>query len=290
MVKHARKIHGPAVVLTFDPHPVRLLRPDQAPERLCWTDRKVQLLGDLGVDAMVAFPTDLTFLGLDAHEFFARIVIAGFDARVLVEGPNFFFGHGRSGNVGILNRFCGDAGIVLEVVDPATTGGTTVGETTISSSLIRSLIAEGKIDEANALLTQPYRIRGTVVRGAGRGAKIGFPTANLGQIDTLLPGEGIYAAVAQTGGRLWSAAVNIGPNPTFDEAALKVEAHLIGCDDDLYDRPIELDFLSRLREIKRFDSVEQLVAEMTQDVETTQTIARAHIAALRPPAESDDEP
>jgi riboflavin kinase/FMN adenylyltransferase len=182
----------------------------------------------------------------------------------MVEGPNFFFGHHRSGNVEVLARFCGDADMPFEVAEPVAVDGQIV-----SSSRIRSSILAGNVDEARWMLGRPYRIRGAVVRGAGRGAGLGYPTANVGQIDTLLPGEGIYAARARAAGDWHPAAVSLGPNPTFGEGGLKVEAHLIGFDGMIYQQPIEVDFLSRLREIKRFASAEELVAQMNHDVART---------------------
>ena len=152
----------------------------------------------------------------------------------------------------------------FEVAEPVEIEGQIV-----SSSRIRLLVMAGRVDEARAMLGRPHRIRGVVVRGAGRGAAIGCPTANLDQIDTLVPGEGIYAARALADGRWHPAAVSLGPNPTFGEAGLKVEAHLIGFQGMLYGQPMEVDFLARLREIRRFDSVDALLAQIAGDVART---------------------
>jgi riboflavin kinase / FMN adenylyltransferase len=257
----ARRLGGPAVVFTFDPPPSRILRPEAAPMPLCEADRKAELLTQLGVDAVLAYPTNEAFLRLGAREFFDQIVLDRLAARAMVEGPNFLFGRQRGGNVQVLGQFCAEAGITLEVVDPIEIGGQLV-----SSSRIRELIAAGRVDEARNLLGHPYRVRGTVVRGAGRGSKLGYPTANIGQIATLLPAPGIYAAQALAAGARWPTAVSLGPNPTFDEGLLKVEAYLIGYEGFLYDQPIEVDFLARLRDIERFGSVEALVAQMARDV------------------------
>lgn len=263
----ARRVRGPAVVFTFDPHPAHVLHPDRAPRPLSWTDRKAELLAAASAEAVIAYPIDREFLRLDAKAFFDRIVRDRLDARGMVEGPNFFFGHDRTGDIGALEHFCSDAGIVLEVVEPVALGGEVV-----SSSRVRSLIAAGQVEQARQMLTEPYRIRGRVVRGAGRGADLGFPTANLGRIDTLLPAEGIYAGRGWVRQAPWPAAIAIGPNPTFGEAALKVEAHLIGFEGSLYDQPIEVDFLARLRNIERFESAQQLVAQMDRDVAATRSI------------------
>jgi len=258
---------GPAVVFTFDPHPVRLLRPQQAPPPLTWTDRKATLLAQLGVDAMLVYPTDEQFLSLTPTAFFERVVLDGLDARVVVEGPNFFFGRGRAGTVEVLEQLCASAVRRLEIVRPLRQG-----EDYISSSRVRELVSRGDVATARQLLTEPYRIRGMVTHGAGRGSKIGFPTANIDAIDTLLPGQGVYAGRATLGQAVWPAAINIGPNPTFGDHTLKVEAHLIEYEDSLYGQPLEVDFLARLRDIRSFDSVERLKEQLAADVQKTRTL------------------
>lgn len=267
LVAEARRLGGPAVVLTFEPHPAALLRPDRTPPSLSWIERKAELLGQLGADAIVAYPTDAALLGLDAREFFEQIILGRFAGRAMVEGPNFFFGHDRSGDVALLGRLCDEASVVLKIAEPVVVDGAIV-----SSSRIRQCVARGDIDQARRMLTQPYRIRGLVARGVGRGVTLGFPTANLEQIDTLLPAEGIYAGRAWVNGEPWPAAVHIGPNRTFDENHTKVEAYLLGFSGDLYGRPVEVDFLARLRDIVRFETSERLIAQMNQDVAATERI------------------
>jgi riboflavin kinase/FMN adenylyltransferase len=267
LLAKARELRGPAMVFTFDPHPVRLLRPESAPPPLTWTDRKAQLLDELGVTAVIAYPTDEALLALTPEQFFQRIVQEKLAARGMVEGPNFFFGHNRAGNIETLSGLCQAADISLEIVPPISVGGEIV-----SSSRVRAAIQAGDVDLARQLSTRPYRVRGMVTHGAGRGARIGIPTANLAAIDTLLPAQGVYAARAITGAGNWPAAVNIGPNPTFGEHALKVEAHLIGFDGSLYGQPLEIEFLSRLRSIRSFESVEALKSQLQHDIEAARRI------------------
>lgn len=263
---------GPAIVFTFDPHPVRVLRPDAAPPPLTWTDRKAELLAELGVDAVVAYPTDEALLNLSAEDFFRSIVLDQLHAWAMAEGPNFRFGHSRAGDIQLLHQLASQAGIQLEVVEPVSVAGEMV-----SSSRVRRLISAGEIATANQLLTRPYRIRGLVVHGAGRGNKIGFPTANIDGIDTLLPAAGVYAgAVERPTGRR-AAAINIGPNPTFGEHALKVEVHVIDWTGPLYGQVLEVDFHARLRDIQRFENVEALKLQLDRDVAQ----ARSLIAVAR---------
>ncbi len=271
LLEMARRQDVRAVILTFDPHPARLLRPQQAPTPLSWTERKARLLDELGVDAVVAYPTDATLLGLAAGEFFDRIILGQLRARGMVEGQNFFFGHDRGGNIEVLGRFCRQAGIPLEVVEPVQIDGQVV-----SSSRVRTLISAGAVAAAARLLTRPYRIRGSVIHGQGRGNRLGYPTANIGKIDTLLPGEGIYAGQAWIDGRSCASAMSLGSNPTFDESEKKAEAFLLDYHGDLYGRPIEIDFLARLRDIKRFDSADQLVEQMARDVQQTRQIVQEY--------------
>jgi riboflavin kinase/FMN adenylyltransferase len=267
LLAKAREIGGPAIVFTFDPHPVRLLRPESAPPPLTWTDRKAQLLGDLGVQATIAYPTDEALLQLSPEQFFQQIVHDCLEAKGMVEGPNFFFGRGRAGNIDTLASLSAAAGVSLEIVPPVQ-----VGSEIVSSSRVREAIQAGDVDLARQLLTRPYRVRGMVTHGARRGARLGFPTANLEAIDTLLPAQGVYAARAFTPAGNWPAAVNIGPNPTFGEHALKVEAHLIGFAGNLYGQPLELEFLSRLRSIRPFESIEALKQQLAHDIAAAQSL------------------
>jgi len=268
LIAAARVAGGPAVVFTFDPHPVRLLRPAEAPPPLTWTDRKAQLLAELGVDVVIAYPTDEALLQLSADDFFQRIVQDALGARAMVEGPNFYFGRGRSGTIDVLRGLCDRSDVNMKIVEPLKVEGDFV-----SSSRIRKLLADGQVDEARRMLTHPYRLRGMVTHGAGRGAKIGFATANLAAIDTLLPGLGVYAGAAYTDGVRWPAAINVGPNPTFGEHALKMEVHLIDYSGQLYGQPLEVDFLSRLRDIQPFANVQALQAQLQQDITTSRRIA-----------------
>jgi riboflavin kinase/FMN adenylyltransferase len=262
LLERAAAVGGPAIVFTFDPHPVRLLRPDQCPPPLTWTERKAELLAGLGADWVVAYPTDEALLRLSAQEFFDRIVRGALAARALVEGPNFYFGHNREGTIERLHELTAAAGITLDVVPPVEVGGELV-----SSSRVRALLAGGRVEDAAKLLGVPYRIRGMVTHGAGRGAKIGFPTANLAAIETLLPEQGVYAGRAWGEGQSWPAAMNLGPSPTFGDANVRLEVHLIGRHEPLYGQPLEVDFLARLRDIRPFPSPDALAKQLAGDVE-----------------------
>ncbi|WZO98927.1 riboflavin biosynthesis protein RibF [Isosphaeraceae bacterium EP7] len=260
----------PAVAVTFDPHPVALLRPESAPVPLAWTDRNIELLEQAGASEVGVFRTGPWLLELTAREFFDRVIAGQFAAIGMVEGPNFGFGRARGGDTRQLSEWCADAGIALEVIPPTEVDGQLV-----SSSRIRADLAEGRVSEAAALLGRPHRIRGMVTHGAGRGAGLGVPTANLDEIDTIIPAHGVYAALAYIDGEgtPLPAACNVGPNPTFGEQEQKVEAHLIDFRGDLYGRTVHLDFLERLRGTRPFGGLEDLLTQIAADVERSRGIA-----------------
>ncbi len=250
-----------AIAVTFDPHPIALLRPEATPPPLTSIEHRAELLGRYGVDLVLVIPTDRQLLTLTADEFFDTVVRGELRAKGLVEGPNFFFGRNRSGNITVLRSLCAAHGLSFDVVPPVT-----VDEQLVSSSVIRSLIESGDIGHAVRLLGHPYRVRGTVGRGAERGRTLGFPTANLFDVPTLTPANGVYAALAQLPSHRHAAAVHIGPNPTFGEAARKIEVHILDFTGDLYGQPLEIDFLDRVRDVRRFDSGDELRVQLAHDV------------------------
>ncbi len=284
LCQRAQALGGPAVVFTFDPHPVRLLRPEAAPPPLTWTDRKAELLAELGVDVMIAYPTDEALLNLTPVEFFNQIVRERLQARALVEGQNFCFGRQRAGTIEVLEQLAAAANVALEVVPPVVIDGEPV-----SSSRVRRLIAAGNVQSAGKLLTRPYRVRGMVVHGAARGGKLGFPTANIDAIDTLTPAVGVYAGIAHTSREPFPAAINIGPNPTFGEHAKKVEVHLIGANESLYGQPLEVDFLARLRDVRPFAGVEELLAQIRADVSEAERLGRKAMSVASPNSGTREE-
>lgn len=272
LVSRARGLELPALIMTFDPHPAALLRPDGPPPRLTTPAQKAELLMQLGVDAVIQYPTDRALLNLTAREFFDEFVIHHLNAVGLVEGPNFYFGKERSGDGETLRQFCNETGRFLEILSPAEQNGTLV-----SSSQIRQALQAGDVEAASRLLGRPYSLRGTVVEGDRRGRTIGFPTANLSQIETLIPANGVYAAHATEvnapgpSGPRHLAAVSIGPNPTFEQtgnvaAAPKVEAHLLDFTGDLYGKEFELQLLSHVRGLRKFSGVNELQNQIQKDI------------------------
>lgn len=260
-----------AVALTFNPHPVALLRPEAASVPLGWTERNIMLLEQAGAHEVGVFRTGPWLLGLTAREFFDRVIVGQFGARGMVEGQNFQFGRDRGGNTALLAQWCDSAGLDFEVVQPIQFEGQVV-----SSSRIRRCLVEGRAEEAARMLGRPHRIRGRVTHGAGRGAGLGFPTANLEGIDTLIPADGVYAAHAFLDGEgpPLPAACHIGPNVTFGEQVRKVEAHVLDFEGDLYGRTVELDILQQIRPTRKFAGLDDLLAQIRSDIERTRAVCQ----------------
>lgn len=262
--KLADRLDGPAVAVVLDPHPVSILRPEAAPQRLSWIERRAEKMQPLGIDCLVVCETTREFLQMTAEQFFRSLVVERLAACAIVEGPNFFFGRNRGGNIERLGSFCKEKNLELKIVDASEQGGQM-----ISSTRIRGLLNQGDVAEAHELLGGPHRIRGKVISGDQRGRQIGFPTANLDQIDVVVPVAGVYGGLATVGKEVFQAAIHVGPNPTFEQAgSLKVEIHLLNFEGDLYGSELLVDFMFRVRDISRFESADALIRQLHQDIES----------------------
>jgi riboflavin kinase/FMN adenylyltransferase len=261
-VAQARAVGGLAVVLTFDPHPARLLSPQRAPASLTTRAQKEELLAGLGVDRLAVLPFD-TEMARRSPEAFARDVLAGaIGARHVVVGESFRFGHRREGDVRLLVALGDRLSFGTRAVPPVLEEGVPV-----SSSRIRDALARGEVRAARGLLGRAYYVDARVVRGDGRGRRIGVPTANLEPENEILPAWGVYTARCRVEGEEWRpAVVNLGERPTFGGGPVALEAHLLDFDGDLYGARVRLAFHERLRGEQRFDGPERLVARILQDV------------------------
>lgn len=269
LVTAAKASGGPAVVVTFDPPPIHLLAKDVEPRLpLTTLHRRAELLGALGVDYVIVLQTTPELLKLTAENFFDWLVVSNLDARVMVEGPNFRFGHQRLGDTRLLGSLCEAAGLKLHVIQAAQ-----ADSEMISSTRIRELLREGQVAAANQLLTANYQVRGRVAAGDRRGRTLGFPTANLAGWKTALPCDGVYCGVTQLDGKKHAAAINIGPNPTFDNSGQKVEVHVIDWEGDLYGSELTVELVDRLRDVKRFESLDALKSQLAIDVSRCREIA-----------------
>jgi riboflavin kinase/FMN adenylyltransferase len=259
----------PLVVVTFDPHPDEVVRPGSHPPLLCTPRFRMQLLGKVGADAVCMLPFTREFSQLPAEEFVRTVLVDGLHAAAVVIGENFRFGHKAAGNVTLLAELGEKYEFTAEGVTLLTDEGVT-----ISSSQIRDLLAVGEVEAAARELCRPHRVEGVVVRGQQRGRALGFPTANAEPPpNTAIPADGIYAgwlASLDTEGtelERWPAAISVGTNPTFDGSDRTVEAYALDRDDlDLYGVHVAVEFAERIRGQVRFDSVDDLVTQMHQDV------------------------
>jgi riboflavin kinase/FMN adenylyltransferase len=255
-----------SIAVTFDPHPAQLLRPERAGPFLTTIEDRLALLQQY-VDHVLVLRTSPALLQLTAREFFEQIIVQQLRAKALVEGFNFGFGRDREGTSDVLRGLCEEKGVGLKLMPPREVLGQAV-----SSSRVRADLLAGQVEVVQQLLGRPYRITGVVGTGQKRGATLGFPTANLHDIATLLPGNGVYAVRAIHEGEAWPAAANVGPNPTFGENARKVEVHLIGFAGQLYDQQLSVDFIKKIRDTKPFGSVQELIAQIQKDIGETKII------------------
>ncbi|MEZ5290432.1 MAG: bifunctional riboflavin kinase/FAD synthetase [Vicinamibacterales bacterium] len=251
-----------AIVLTFDPHPPRVVRPDKAPPLLMTTRQKLAALDRAGVHgvAVVRFTEALSRWSPDA--FVRNVLVDWLRVSEVWVGADFLFGHERAGTFSVLRTLGGQYGFRAEKIDPVR-----YKEFVVSSTRIRRLVAEGRVDEAGALLGHHYAIEGEVVRGAQRGRTLGFPTANLSTHNELVPPAGVYATAAEIDGARWPAVTNVGVRPTFETAgAVTVETHVLGLDRDLYGAAMSLSFIQRLRDERRFADIDALREQIEADV------------------------
>jgi riboflavin kinase/FMN adenylyltransferase len=273
-VELARAKGVPSVVLTFDPHPSEVVRPGSHPPVLTPQRYKAELLEALGVDVLCVLPFTPEFSRLSPDEFVHEVLVEHLHASAVVVGENFRYGSRAAGDLAALAASGHRFGFSVEGVPLQGTQ-----EATYSSTFVRSLVDAGDVAEAARVLGREHRVEGVVVRGDKRGREIGFPTANLSpQPWSAVPADGIYAGRLVRGAEQLPAAISIGTNPTFAGRERRVEAYVLDFDGDLYGERVGLSFAARLRETVRFDTVEDLVAQMAKDVERTRELLERHPA------------
>lgn len=266
---HRAVIQGNDTVLTFEPHPLAVVRPEMAPKLLTTLERKAQLVEQLGVEELVVIPFDAAFAQRSAEDFVEHVLVEMLQATHVSVGENFRFGHRAGGDTKLLGA---DERFETRVVPLVEAEGEVV-----SSSHIRGLVLAGEVDVAERFLGSPFAMEGEVVSGDRRGRELGFPTANLVPDPALIqPGHGIYAARASFGEQTRVAAVNVGVRPTFKtDLVVLVEAFLLDWQGDLYGQRLTLEYVARLRGERRFDSVDALIEQMHADVAATREICGA---------------
>lgn len=263
----AHRSGGTSVAVTFDPHPLKILRPEGI--RLISTIRqKIELIRIAGIDALVVIPFDRQFAQITAADFVENILCRTIGVQELVIGYDYAFGRGREGNIDFLRRQGEEKGFPVTVVEAHYEDGLPV-----SSSRIRQLVMEGRMQDVRRLLGRCYHIHGEVQRGRQRGRVLGFPTANLRlSEEDLCPRKGVYVTQVVCGGRLYGSISNIGHNPTFGENDLVAETHIFDFNDDIYGQPIRLNLLRHLRGEIKFSSAEALSMQISKDVEVARQV------------------
>ena len=271
MAERAHAIGGKAVAVTFDPHPLWILRPDSAPKLLTPLEVKLQLLEQTGVDAVLVLPFTRDLSLMSAHDFARNVLVDALHAREVHEGYNFRFGHKAQGNVDTLAQFGREMGFDVHTYSEQLRRGHHV-----SSSEIRSLIAAGRVERARALLGRPFSILSNPGRGRGFGTRYTVPTVNLARYDELVPANGVYITRVRINGECFDAVTNVGVRPTFGPDSFAIESHLLNFHpiELLAQTGIELIYLKRLREERKFETVDALREQIGKDVQKAQRFFR----------------
>ncbi len=276
VVERAQATSALAGVVTFDPHPLKVLRPTQAPPLVETLEQRLANFQILGLDAALVLHFDAALARLSPEEFAGGILANRLRASAILVGQNFKFGYRQAGDVAQLQQIGGEFGFAVEIIAPVIVDGQVV-----SSSAVRRAVAEGRVAEAARLLGRPFALTGKIARGAGRGATIVVPTLNLATEQELLPQTGVYATETQAAGHLFRSATNVGFRPTFDAGGsrISIESHLFGFNARLVEGPLEVRFWERLREERKFGGPEELRGQIASDLEQARDFFRRLDAA-----------
>ncbi|MDR2344554.1 MAG: riboflavin biosynthesis protein RibF [Planctomycetaceae bacterium] len=270
---HADKLSAPSIVVTFWPHPIAILRADSQNIRPIQTlSRKIELIKNFNVDAIIIIEPDKKFLLQSAETFFFNTIIGQLRSQIIVCGKNFTFGHARTGTVESMIHYGKSTKTNIDIVNSVQINGMT-----ISSSFIRKLLQEGKVSEADKFLGLPYRMSGIVVKGDARGRLLGFPTANIERIETIIPQHGVYATIATVEGKQFVSTTSIGTSPTFNQHIQRVEVFIHNFDGDLYGKELNIDLISEIRNIEQFSSKDELINQMKKDIKQSEIFSTKYL-------------
>jgi riboflavin kinase/FMN adenylyltransferase len=260
--ERARSLGGQSAVMTFDPHPAKVMMPENSPLLITPTHQKLKLIEEAGIDVVFCLSFNKEFAAISAQDFVRTILVAKIGVKELVVGYDYAFGYAREGNISLLREMGDRLGFAVHVVEPVR-----LDHTLVSSTSIRKMVQEGNLSEAKELLGRDYQICGNVVRGMNRGGKLlGFPTANLELVDELIPKRGVYAVKVLVDDKTYYGLTNIGYNPTFGQGPFSVETHILDFSGDLLGKTVRVNFIERIRDEKAFETVKDLERQITQDV------------------------
>lgn len=262
VVERARAANAVPTVITFEPHPRAVLHPESAPPLLQTLDQKIEAMGVLGIEQTIVIHFDKAFSEIRAEAFLREVVVDRLHAKEVYLGRGFFFGHNREGNIDLLRKVSERLGFFADEVPEVRLRGTRIG-----STRIRELLSQGRVNLARRMLGRPYGVEGPVVRGAQRGINLGFPTANIRPHNRVIPHGGVYVTATLIEGRWRRSVTNIGTRPTFGDATEpSVETFVMNWSGDLYGDVVRVRFLHRLRDERKFGSIDELKSQIQQDV------------------------
>jgi riboflavin kinase/FMN adenylyltransferase len=271
VIEKADAIGGTAVAVTFEPHPMRVLKKQGYPPIITLYEQKAELIAMIGMDVLICIPFTTEFASLSARRFVKQILVELIGMKAIIVGQDYTFGKNREGNIDQLQKFGHEYG--FEVIISRWIQGTGSEEERISSTGIRELVMEGKVDQVRRMLGRYYQIRGTVATGRNRGGKLlGFPTANIHLQGELCPKSGIYAVTVELEGKLLNGVANIGYSPTFNDHIFTVEVHILDFNLNIYNQKLRVNFIQRLRDEIRFSNVSELSAQIKRDIEIARKI------------------
>jgi riboflavin kinase/FMN adenylyltransferase len=277
VIERAQKLQGIAGVITFDPHPLKVLRPGKAPPMVETMNQRMEQFAAMGLEAALVLRFDRALAALSPEEFVHGVLVEELKTAAVLVGQNFHFGHRQEGDVDTLTQLGQRFGFSVEIIDPVVIDGEFV-----SSTGVRNAIAEGRVADAARLLGRPFSLTGEIIRGAGRGATVLFPTLNLAPEQELLPKVGVYATETRVDGRVYRSATNVGFRPTFDGTLLGVESHLFDFSRELTKGRLEVRFWERLRDERKFNGPAELRAQIAADLRETRDYFRRRDAAAQP--------
>jgi len=268
--ERAKAIAGQSVVMTFEPHPLKIMRPADGPQLITHTGQKLELIEKTGIDVIVCVSFDREFAAIPARDFVNNVLVKKIGIKEIVVGYDYTFGHNREGDINLLREIGNDFGFVVHLVGPIE-----IDHTLVSSTSIRRLVQEGRLEEARVLLGRDFEVQGTVVKGQNRGGRLlGFPTANLNPHGELLPKRGVYAVKLLIDDVFYKGVTNVGYNPTFGNTGLTIETHVLDYSGELMGKTIKVHFIKRLRDEKTFKTLEELSEQIAQDIARAKEVFR----------------
>jgi riboflavin kinase/FMN adenylyltransferase len=272
LIEEAHREKSKALVITFDPHPKKVLRPDIRPFYLITSiEEKIKLLEEIGVDGLIFIPFDLDFSRMTSESFVRDILWGKLHIRKIFVGHDYSFGKSKTGNKVFLAEFGKQLGFEVDIINAVK-----LDDETISSTRLRHLILAGDVKTAARLLGRPYNISGIVIEGKKRGSILGIPTANIKPDKELIPAQGVYAVISRLGKDSYKGVLNVGFNPTFSDTDLSVEVFLLDFSGDIYGEKVDVLFIERIRDEVKFESPEQLVTQIRKDIDEARTILKLY--------------